>query len=112
MFSKDTIRRFVRNVCGFDIVRYASASHPLARRATLINNYSIDLVVDVGANAGSFGRQLRSIGYSGRILSFEPLSSAYIQLLNEISNDKCWTACNFALGNKPEISTINIARNS
>lgn len=112
MISKKTLPRILRNFLGFDIVRYSASVHPLARRALLLKNYGVDMVLDVGASAGYFGQQLRSIGYRGRILSFEPLSSAYATLLQTIGTDLTWTAHNFALGSMAATATINIAKNS
>ena len=42
-----------------------------------IENRQIDTVIDVGANVGQFGESLRSGGYKGKIVSFEPTKSAY-----------------------------------
>ncbi|SEG49094.1 methyltransferase, FkbM family [Bryocella elongata] len=37
----------------------------------------IECVIDVGAHHGEFGSLLRSLGYKGRIVSFEPSAEAY-----------------------------------
>jgi FkbM family methyltransferase len=71
------------------------------------------LVLDVGANSGQYGRQLRSeIDYSGNITSFEPLSSAFQNLKKSSKGDSKWEIFNFALGDTNEKSMINIAGNS
>ena len=77
-----------------------------------METYDVDVVYDVGANIGQYGRQLRSSGYRGRILSFEPLTSAYTVLLAESSNDPLWKVYDFALGKSVMTANINIAGNS
>lgn len=112
MSSLQRIREYLRYRFGYDVVRYNPRSHPVARRARLMETYDIDVVFDVGANIGQYGRQLRSAGYNGRILSFEPLDSAYRVLLAECAKDPLWTAHNFALGRSVSTAMINIAGNS
>jgi FkbM family methyltransferase len=50
----------------------------------------VDLVVDVGANIGQYGRLLRDWGYDGRILSFEPMRDEYAVLSRVADADGWW----------------------
>jgi FkbM family methyltransferase len=110
------IKHFVRRLCwkfGYDIVYFDPTSHPLARKKQLIEYYNIDTVLDIGANSGLFAQQLRSdIRYANRILSFEPLSSAFEQLKANAEGDSAWEVYNYALGAVDEQREINIAGNS
>ncbi|WP_235737225.1 FkbM family methyltransferase [Nocardioides alcanivorans] len=92
---------------GFEVRR-----HPAARRQRILADRGVDLVLDVGAARGGFGQQLRDFGYHGRIVSFEPLASAYADLSGHISSDPAWTAHHTALGAEPGTATINVASNS
>ena len=76
-------------------------------------HHGIDLVFDVGANAGEYALLTRQDGYKGRIVSFEPLPEAHRQLEEAAQADSLWTIhprC--ALGAAPGTTRINIARNS
>jgi FkbM family methyltransferase len=98
---------------GYDICRFTPAFHPLARRKKIFESYAIDTVLDVGANTGQFAQQLRrDIGYKKRILSFEPLSSAFELLRVNAKCDSDWEIFNFALGDNNVKQEINIAGNS
>lgn len=103
MSIKQIIQGLLRNR-GLDVVRFT--------RKRLLKTYAVDVVLDVGANTGQFGKQLRSIGYRGRIISFEPLSSAYEDLLKAANADGSWDAMNYALGDADCTAHINIAGNS
>lgn len=112
MSIKGEIRRVLWKL-GYDVSRFDPTSHPLARRKKLIELYAIDLVLDVGANEGQYARQLRkSLAYSGRIVSFEPLSREFKMLKRYADNDPKWEAINCALGSRDESIQINIAGNS
>ena len=58
-----------------------------ARLKKLFDTYQVDLVIDVGANTGSYGIALRDCGYSGLIISFEPIQGAYDKLLENANGD-------------------------
>ena len=84
--------------CGWEVRRWphpATAEGVLKR---LLSQSDIDLVIDVGANRGQYGRLLRSIGYTGRIVSYEPNPAAYGVLQATASRDDRWEVFCLALG--------------
>jgi len=74
-----------------------------------IASRGIDLVMDVGANAGQFAEFLRSEGYAGKIISFEPIASVFQTLAKKARADGNWEAHNCALGATAGSATINVA---
>ena len=102
------IRRF-----GFDWCRFTPTHHPMARRKQLFDHHKIEMVVDVGANTGQFAQELRvDIGYENRIVSFEPLRSAFMLLSANARKDPHWEVFNVALGDVPGKRVLNVASNS
>jgi len=83
----------------------------MLRRAELIAEQAVDAVVDVGANEGLFAKRLRDDGFSGRIVSFEPLSSAFALLASASADDPNWECVQLALGATTGEATLNVARN-
>ncbi|MGH9961358.1 MAG: FkbM family methyltransferase, partial [Pyrinomonadaceae bacterium] len=108
---KQQIHHLLRR-SGYDVIRYSPTSHPLARRRKLLDTFGINLVLDVGANIGQYAKELRAEGYKGRIVSFEPLSSAYMELEAAARADGLWETLNVGLGDAEQDATINIAGNS
>ena len=108
---KRVLRRLL-NGAGVDLVRYRPLPAHLERRAHLLRRFAPTVVLDVGANAGLYGREIRLGGYRGRIVSWEPLSAAYAALAAEARRDGAWEAVNAALGAQPGTAEINVAANS
>ena len=108
--------RFIKNFAkelGWEIRRYHPAVSEIPRMYQSLVYHKIDLVLDVGANVGQYAMLLRRLGYSGRIVSFEPLSSAYSQLKAASNKDSLWSvAPRTAIGNENSQITINISANS
>lgn len=101
------------NRAGFDLHRFNYASTPFGLFTAAIKNFGIDLVVDVGANTGQFSGELRNSGFSGRILSFEPLSTAYQTLIKNSKGDNNWEVFSrCAIGDLDGEVMINISQNS
>ena len=86
------------------IERFFEAAH----LKTLMAALEIDCVLDVGANRGQFGRDLRAIGYAGRIVSFEPVPTAFAALSELAARDPLWTAHPIALGSESTTATIHV----
>lgn len=105
--AHQTLRAF-----GFDYLRFNPTGSALARRQKLLQTYHIDLVLDVGANRGQYGSELRRLGYRGKIISFEPLATAYVDLARTARADKAWQTFPFALGAQATETIINVADNS
>jgi FkbM family methyltransferase len=104
------LKRAFNNSCGMEILKYPTPE--LDRRIKLLKNFNIDVIIDVGANIGQYGSELRNIGYSGRIISFEPTSEAFTKLQKTAAKDNLWEVHNISLGERDGESVINISKNS
>lgn len=108
------VHRLLRRL-GLDVVRYPSSPAPPdarsveARRNWWLANCGITLLLDVGANVGQYARSVRARGYSGRIISFEPLSTAFSELQRNAEGDPAWEAFNIALGAEQTPAMLNVA---
>jgi FkbM family methyltransferase len=71
--------------------------------------YSIDCVIDVGANVGTFGKHLRKMGYSGLIVSFEPAPGPFAELKQYTSSDPKWNVYQLALGSEKAELDFNLS---
>lgn len=109
---KNIIKKFVRKL-GFDLRKFSPETSEAARLQQLFHHHQFDLVLDVGANIGEYAQMLRDLGYAGKIVSFEPLSSAYAKLQLASGRDSQWEiASRAAVGSNDGEITINIANNS
>lgn len=78
----------------------------------LFRRLNINCVIDVGANTGQYGAELRKIGFKGNIFSFEPVKESYAKLVEQISRDTRWQAFNLALGSENSTGQINVTSSS
>lgn len=79
--------------------------------ASLLNRCNNYLVVDVGANVGQFGIDLRRYGYKGEILSIEPIAYLFEKLDAIAKRNKPWSTSKLALGSTEGVVNINISGN-
>ena len=98
---------------GIDVRRYKPQTSEDARVQALLSFNRIDMIFDIGANVGQYASKIRSEGYRGKIVSFEPLSDAYRQLLQNSVNDADWiVAPRAVIGDEDREIDINISENS
>jgi FkbM family methyltransferase len=97
---------------GVDVVRHRPIPLHLARRAALLRCLAPEVVLDVGANSGIYARELRRLGFRGRIVSFEPQETAFTLLSEHAANDPLHDAVRLALGDAACTAELNLAANS
>lgn len=97
---------------GVDLVRLRSVRHAYGRRIRLMASLRIDLVIDVGANQGQFGREIRQAGYAGRIVSIEPLEEPFQNLSRLAARDEHWAVVRSAVGPQSGLANMHVAANA
>jgi FkbM family methyltransferase len=74
----------------------------------LFEMYGVDCVIDVGAHEGEYAQRLRSGGYEGQIVSFEPVPRAFEELERHAAGHAGWSAHRLALGREDGTTTMNV----
>ncbi|WP_309640591.1 FkbM family methyltransferase [Flavobacterium sp.] len=104
------LKRAFNAAFGIEITKYPTDE--LDRRIKLINHYHIDVILDIGANIGQYGSEMRNLGFKGEILSFEPMKEAFGKLQKNAANDTLWKVFHYSIGERDGQTTINVAKNS
>jgi FkbM family methyltransferase len=107
----DLAHRSVQRATGCDVLRYCSRHFYPLRRSRMIRSAGITCVVDVGANNGQYGSELRRNGYTDRLISFEPASTPFQVLTRRAAKDKSWECMRIALGRQDGTVSLNAAAN-
>ena len=98
---------------GVEVAHYPPLTHALSRRRRLLQHAATDLVLDVGANTGQFVDELRRHQqYRGRVVSFEPLSTAYAALAQAARADSLWDVQPIGLASFCGTTQLHVAGNS
>lgn len=110
--SLPTLRRLAHKA-GVEVLPLPSSRrHPpslLGPHLTdLLASLNVDLVLDVGAQVGRYGWFLRRHGYTGRIVSFEPVRSNLDVLRPLATADGLWDVRAVALGDESETLEIHV----
>lgn len=90
----------------------AIADSPFKSIIRNIDELKLTHVLDVGANAGQFGIDIRRYGFNGQILSFEPVSQTFTLLSKTTKNRQPWKALQLGLGAIESEQTINVSGNA
>jgi FkbM family methyltransferase len=105
------LKKLLRRL-GVDLIRYHPETSFDWGLARLLEEKSVDVVLDVGASVGRYGHTLRAMGYDGRIVSFEPGSRAHQRLERAAQGDALWTvAPRMALGAEKAVEELTVTQN-
>jgi len=93
--------------------RKTAANRGVRQLLLALRRFDIDLVLDVGANVGQFASEIRAFGFTGRIVSFEPLTAAHGRLREAAAGDSGWQVhSRCAIGDRDGEIAINVSANS
>lgn len=81
-------------------------------RKQTFERLGVNFVFDVGANRGQYATALRRSGYTGQIVSIEPLPDAFDALRQAFSRDPNWAGHNVAAGERPGRAKLNVSSDS
>jgi FkbM family methyltransferase len=106
--AKRMLQKMVEFTGRQDSLSKSLFAHHIAR---ILGQYRIQCVIDVGANRGGFRHFLRyQVGYSGLILSFEPVRANVEVLQGLARKDQHWRIFDYALGNIDGSLPMNVMR--
>lgn len=99
--------RVLTRAFGLDVRRATVRRRSLM--ADLFDLYAVEAVFDIGANVGMSGEQYRSMGFSGPIVSVEPVGHFFEQLETRASDDPSWHVEKCALGAMRGTTVIRVS---
>jgi hypothetical protein len=68
------------HAAGIEAYSFHPDTSPLARMMVASCHSHVDFAIDIGANKEQFAQDIRAGIYSGRIVSFDPLTDAHQRL--------------------------------
>ena len=109
---KQVVKQIIRSL-GWELHRSSLSSSAGAQLLAALEHVRANIVLDIGANTWQFSKELRLTGFTGTIISFEPLSSAHLRLMRAARSDLNWSIHpRAAVGDHDGEIKINIAGNS
>jgi FkbM family methyltransferase len=113
MRQKNFIKKILRTI-SIDIRNYSARNIFDQRIVHFLSDLDCDLVVDVGANRGQFGKTLFGHGFKGKLISFEPIPEAHALLsIAAQSESPNWiVAAPMAITDGCGTANLTIAQNS
>lgn len=108
---KQIIQHAVQSA-GYHVGQYPPVDSLAYHVKTVLDALAIDLVLDVGAHEGESASLLRGLGYTGDIISFEPVGASFATLTKSRRRDARWRGYQIALGSQSGTLDLNIYEGS
>jgi FkbM family methyltransferase len=87
------------------------ADTPFKSIARNLEDMKIKNLIDVGANVGQFGLDVRRHGFEGLIISYEPVKETFELLTRTIKQHQPWNSFQLGLGAEESERSINVSGN-
>jgi FkbM family methyltransferase len=98
---------------GMEIIHQQLERAPAKQLLLALQHFRIELVLDIGANIGQFGEELFAHGYTGELMSVEPLPDAHAALHATASRYARWKVLEpLAAGADERMVEVSVAGNS
>ena len=104
----DLGKYLVRMKCSFPSKLLLSRYLAWSELRQTLDDLKISCVFDVGANRGQFATGLRKIGYTGWIISYEPMPDDFAAMRRTFEGDPRWRGHQIALGSENATRSFNI----
>lgn len=98
---RSVVRRTLRKI-GLERIHHPSF-------VDLLLHEQITSVIDIGANEGHYGVELRERGFGGRIVSFEPIASVHAALAARARSDDNWDTHQLGVGDQDCDLSISVS---
>jgi FkbM family methyltransferase len=85
-----TIARRLARWLGYDLVPRRKLRDLDRQLVATLERQGVDAVIDVGANIGQYATRLRAAGWTGPIVSIEPVPEVRAQLARHAGGDRLW----------------------
>ncbi len=72
-----------------------------------LSQMHVNVVLDIGAFKGDYAKELRHLGYEGKIISFEPVPASYEKLHQAMHADPLWHGEPYGLSDEDKKMLIN-----
>src|SRR5262245_12588269 len=106
---KVAAQRHLRDHHGINVERWSPPVDPQWHRVvSMMRTLEIDTLLDVGAHRGESGVRMRSAGFAGMLVSFEPSPSAFHALGQRATTDERWTVVPMALGSRDDEQELQV----
>ncbi len=111
----ERLRRQVGKTTGLHLrlKRFTPSASEEMRTAMLLQHMNVDFVIDIGANTGQFAESLYDFGYTGQVVSFEPVGAVHQHLQKRSESYPNWTVAErCAIGDQDGETEINVSNDT
>jgi FkbM family methyltransferase len=109
--KKMRANRFARIIKSYAARLSSDSADAHKKLMLLVAELGIETIIDIGANVGQFGIDIRNAGFKGQIISYEPIGSIFEDLKKTSEKFPPWKVFKEGLGEAGSYEKINISGN-